>query len=544
MKNLKRLLKKYDVELIIFFLALAFSTWLMFSTFSYQNGEMQIASKAWSDFASHIPLIRSFSFGDNFPPEYPLFSGPPIRYHFLFYALVGLLEKGGLRIDFALNILSILGFSLLILMIYLFSKEIFKSKAVGILSIIFFLFNGSLGFIKFFSAFPLSKNSLFEIISNNKFISFGPYDGSIISAFWNLNIYTNQRHLALSYGLSLLLIYLFLKYKEDEKKENIKKSVFIGIVLGFSFILNMSVFLMTVVILFSMFLFFGKKRIYIFTALIIGGLITLPQYLYIQSGGNSSFQIFLYFGYLVSRGSNFFEFINYWFQNLGLHFFLIPLGFFIASKNNKKILISFFSLFLIGNLFQFSPEIAANHKFFNYFIIIGSMFSAYALYFLWKKIVFRPLVLILFFLLIFSGIIDFFPIKNDTKIALSDYPVNKDIVWIMQNTKPNSVFLNTQYLYDNASLAGRKIFLGWPYFAWSQGYDTNSRDELRKTMLNTKDLNYFCKNVRQNNLSYAELSPTEDITVNKDFFEKKFISVYKNSQTDVSIYSLSVGCKK
>ena len=544
MKNLKRLLKKYDVELIIFFLALAFSTWLMFSTFSYQNGEMQIASKAWSDFASHIPLIRSFSFGDNFPPEYPLFSGLPIRYHFLFYALVGLLEKVGLRIDFALNILSILGFSLLILMIYLFSKEIFKSKAVGILSIIFFLFNGSLGFIKFFSAFPLSKNSLFEIISNNKFISFGPYDGSIISAFWNLNIYTNQRHLALSYGLSLLLIYLFLKFKEDEKKENIKKSVFIGIVLGFSFILNMSVFLMTVVILFSMFLFFGKKRIYIFTALIIGGLITLPQYLYIQSGGNSSFQIFLYFGYLVSRGSNFFEFINYWFQNLGLHFFLIPLGFFIAPKNNKKILISFFSLFLIGNLFQFSPEIAANHKFFNYFIIIGSMFSAYALYFLWKKIVFRPLVLILFFLLIFSGIIDFFPIKNDTKIALSDYPVNKDIVWIMQNTKPNSVFLNTNYLYDNASLAGRKIFLGWPYFAWSQGYDTLTRDNIRKSLLNTNGLSFFCDNALKYKLDYIENTlSSDDIVVNKDFFDKNFINSYKNQTLTYYIYDINKSCK-
>jgi hypothetical protein len=67
----------------------------MFSTFSYKDGNMLIASKAWSDFASHIPLIRSFSFGNNFPPQYPLFSGPPIKYHFLFYAFVGLLEKLG-----------------------------------------------------------------------------------------------------------------------------------------------------------------------------------------------------------------------------------------------------------------------------------------------------------------------------------------------------------------------------------------------------------------------------------------------------------------
>ena len=82
----------------------------MFSTFSYEKGVMEISSKAWSDFANHIPLIRSFSLGNNFPPQYPLFAGPPIRYHFLFYAFAGFLEKTGIRIDYALNIPSILGF--------------------------------------------------------------------------------------------------------------------------------------------------------------------------------------------------------------------------------------------------------------------------------------------------------------------------------------------------------------------------------------------------------------------------------------------------
>jgi hypothetical protein len=68
-----------------------------------------------------------------------------------------------------------------------------------------------------------------------------------------------------------------------------------------------------------------------------------------------------------------------------IKFNFIPLGFIIAAKNEKKILLSFLSLFIIGNLFQFSPEIAANHKFFNFFIIAGGMFSAYFLHFLWKK---------------------------------------------------------------------------------------------------------------------------------------------------------------
>jgi hypothetical protein len=398
MENYKKFFKEYRLEIIILFFSLIFSAWLMFSTFSYKDGSMLIASKAWSDFASHIPLIRSFSLGNNFPPEYPLFAGPAIKYHFLFYLIAGVLEKSGIRIDYALNIPSVLGFSFLMYMIYFFSKDIFKSRAVGLLSILFFLFNGSLEFIKFFTQHSSSNNILSDILQNNKFVSFGPYDGGIISAFWNLNIYTNQRHLALSYALSLLLIYLLLRFKDNHKKENIKKSLFVGVILGSSFMLNMAVFLMTVIVFSCLFLFFSKNRVYVFIVLIVGGLIAFPQYLYVQSGGNPSSQISLYFGYLAGNKSNFFGFVNYWFQNLGLHLMLIPLGFLLATKKIKKIFIGFFALFVVGNLFKFSPEIAANHKFFNYFMLIGVMYSSYSIVYLWsKKNYFKPFVTMIVF---------------------------------------------------------------------------------------------------------------------------------------------------
>jgi hypothetical protein len=334
-----------------------------------------------------------------------------------------------------------------------------------------------------------------------------------------------------------------LKFKEKDKKDNLKKSVVVGIILGLSFFLNMAVFVITISIFACMFLLFSNKRIYILISILLSGIIALPQYLYVLSGG-SSFKILLNPGYLVIN-LNFFSFLNYWWQNLGLNLIFIPLGFIIAAKNEKKILSSFLSIFIIGNLFQFSPEIAANHKFFNLFVIVGAMFSAYFLNFLWKKSNhLKPFVITFVFLMIFSGIIDFFPIYNDYKITLPDYSVNKDISWIIKNTKPNSIFLNTQYLYDNASLAGRKIFLGWPYFAWSQGYDTLTRDNLRKYLLNTTNMDYFCNNVRLHSLSYAELNlSSKDSIVNQTFFERNFLLVYKNTQTNNFIYSLAT-CKR
>lgn len=520
--------KKYHLELIISTLAFILAWWLMFSTFSYNNNSIGISTKAWSDFASHVPLIRSFSLGNNFPPQYPLFAGPPIKYHFLFYAGVGLLEKIGLRIDYALNIPSILGFVFLIIMIYLFAKQIFKSKVVGILSIFLFLFNGSLSFLNYFLKHPLSVNSPLQIFSNTTFPSFGPYDQSIVSAFWNFNIYTNQRHLALSYALSLLIIYLFLRFKDENRILNFKKSFFIGVIFGLSFMLNIAVFLMTLILLICLTIFLSKKRIYILTSIIIASLIALPQYLYIQSGVSTS-NISINVGYLVNN-LNLINFINYWFQNLGFHLILIPLGLFVANKLSRKIFISFLTLFIIGNLVQFSPEIAANHKFFNYFMIVGVMFSSYFLIYLWnKKRYLKPAVIILIFLLTFSGIIDFFPIYNDTKIYIADYQKNPKVNWILKNTKPASVFLNSQYLYDAASLAGRKVFFGWPYFAWSQGYDTHSRGNSRDVIFATKSKIDACNLLKENNINYIELNfinPGNDVPNISNIYKREFSPSY------------------
>lgn len=535
-----------NIELLLGFIFIIFSIWLMSSSFSYANGSMQISTKAWSDFASTIPVIRSFSFGSNFPPEYPLFPGEPIRYHFIFYLLVGILEKIGIRIDIALNFLSVLGFSGLLILIYFFAKKIFKSRVVGVISVIFFLFNGSLSFIDFLKAHPISTRILSDIISNKIFPSFGPYDGKIVSAFWNLNIYTNQRHLAPAFLLSLLIIYILLVPVLSKKKLNLKISAGLGIILGFFFFFHLAAFLMTIAVVLILGILFKELRIAAFIILLLGALISIPQYLFLQSS-SSAFKPILSIGYLAQANLTLKSFIEYWILNLGLHSIFIPLGVILAPKNLKKIFLAFFLLFIVGNTIQFSPEIAGNHKFFNYFMIIGVMFSAFALVKIWNtKNYLRPVVIIVFLFLILSGVIDFFPVYNDSKIALADYPISKDIKWIKENTPRDSVFLNTQYLYNPASIAGRKIFLGWPYFPWSAGYDTNKRGKLLKRMLGETEFKSACKLLVENNINYVEIiiqnPPDPNIPHISDLYSETFVKVYENTSENYSIYKVKSSC--
>ncbi|MCX6726161.1 MAG: hypothetical protein NT052_02530 [Candidatus Shapirobacteria bacterium] len=546
MKKSKRFCQKFWPEFLFATIALIFSSWLMWHTFNYKDHIIYIAAKAWSDFAAHIPLIRSFSWGQNWPPQYPLFPGLFIHYHFLFYALVGLLEKFGLNISWALNLPSSLTFFGLIMAIWFLAKLLFKSRLVAFFSVILFLFNSSLSFLEFFKSHPISLKTPIEIFQNKTFPSFGPYDGKIVSAFWNLNIYTNQRHLALAFGLTLLILILILKPLSQNRKITYRRTVLLGLLIGLMPFLHSAVFIMALIIFGSLFLLLKNQRKVLLIMVLIAALVGLSQ-IFLTQGVTATSNFRFNPGYLIANHLTLVNFISYWFLNLGLSFFLIPLGFIKADSLAKKVFLAFLPLFFIGNLFQFSPEIAANHKFFNLFLIIGNLFTAYAIFLIWqKKIWGKILVLVLILFLTLSGIIDFFPIKNDFLYAINDAPKNPDIEWIKENTPPKSVFLNSSYLYNSASLAGRKIFLGWPYFAWSAGYDTQTREDLRENLLSAvnNDKIQLCLSLKQNNLNFVSLNQNDvdNFLPNLSFWQNNFLKVYNNPQTGFVIYDVQKSC--
>ena len=72
-KDLKLLKPKFGKKEVIFFCLLLFSFWFFAKSFGYNSssGQFLIASNLYQDFGAHIPFIRSFSLGSNFPAEVP-----------------------------------------------------------------------------------------------------------------------------------------------------------------------------------------------------------------------------------------------------------------------------------------------------------------------------------------------------------------------------------------------------------------------------------------------------------------------------------------
>ena len=238
-------------------------------------------------------------------------------------------------------------------------------------------------------------------------------------------------------------------------------------------------------------------------------------------------------------------------MNFGFTLILAPIGFVIAKKPQKKIALPFLALFVAGNIFQFSPEVAANHKFFNLFIIGANLFTAYFLFRLWKlkslnKVVKTLLLLPLLLLLTLTGLIDFFPIVNDSLLVLKDHRNNPTISFILNNTPKDSVFLNSSYLYHPASLAGRKIFMGWPYFSWSAGYDTDKRGKELDRIYTSNEKEKVCYLLKKNNIDYFTIQDTSrdrDFTkINVVFFNNNFTPIYKDLAGAISIFEVKTNC--
>lgn len=533
------------IELIFFIFLFVFSWLLMWKTFRInERGNLEIATKVWSDFAATIPLIRSFSFGQNWPPQYPLFAGPPIRYHFVFFAVVGLLEKAGVPLDWALNSLSALSFFFLLLAIYFLTKAIFKSRFVSVVTCFLFLFNGSFAFVDFFKKYPLSIHTLTNIFHHDSFLAFGPYYGNkTISAFWPLNIYTNQRHLALAYAFFLTLVLVIYQVSKNNDKLSLNKTLVWGMIIGLFPFIHLSVFAMMEGTLFIFLVIYPQLRKNILAIIGVSLIIALPQLMY--SGIGNSQGILFHPGYLIEN-LNFFSFIKYWFLNLGLVTLLAPIGFLLAKRQQRKIILPFLALFVLGNLFQFSPEIAANHKFFNLFVIGANMFAAYSIYNLWRHSLLGKTVAIFYLILMtLSGIIDIFPIKNDGYIEIKDGKNNEVEQFIINNTPKDSVFLNASYMYNPASLAGRKIFLGWPYFVWGIGYDSNKRYKIMESIFQNDNKDEVCKLSIINNIDYITLEYTNDPNlphINLDFFLANFDLTYNNKQQNFYIIDVKKNC--
>ncbi len=146
-----------------------------------------------------------------------------------------------------------------------------------------------------------------------------------------------------------------------------------------------------------------------------------------------------------------------------------------------------------------------------------------------------------------TGVSEWATYVNLNRVPLTlnaDSPVTK---WVMENTDPDDVFLTPMWSMNRFILAGRPMYYGWPYYAWSAGHDTYTRDTIYLWLITGcgGDIDEFTRYCKERNIRYLIVDPdfeTTDfgngITFNKTFFEDNLTKVAYFAEEDTTIYKI------
>lgn len=559
---------------IIFTIISVFATILMVSSFYVSGDNLNVGVSVMSDFSPHIGMIRSFSKGSNFPTTYSHFAGEDIKYHFMFQFFVGMLEYLGLRIDIAFNLPSIICFICVCMLLYSLAVKLFSKRGVGYIAIVLFLFRSGSALFSYLGKYGGKiQDVLTYLKENNNFLGETIHEDW---GLWNLNVYINQRHLALGLCLIIIAVMIMLQYTFDsfnrlmtvQREEDsfgvaagrfIRNSfgtkqgyfsgspmipVFVGIMLGAGAFFNGACVIAALLVLFMLALISDGRFSYLLMAVITVGLSYLQSSFFI----NGSALSLRYEPGFLAEVPSFFGICSYLKTLLGILPFVIIAVFLLVNGYYKWIMIAFIAPLIFAVTFRMTVDTAVNHKYIMISCMLVNVFVAALIYKVYKKkgIASKVVATMLLAALTLTGIYDLYTIakRNDPNrggmLALNmESNVTK---WIIDNSDAQDIFLSDWYSLNEVVLGGGMLYYGWPYYAWSAGYDTYYREEQAKQMFGAYDSATLDELVRKNNIRFIIVDyavRTNDLyEVNERVIAETYDVVYREGEGDwiFSIY--------
>ena len=552
--------KQFQVEAIFFVILAVFISWIMFYVFYIKDGVLYSGYTVYGDYAPHTAMIRSFSLGNNFPTQYPHFGGQDVKYHFMFQFLVGNLEFLGLRLDLAYNLVSILSLLAFLIMLYNLALRITRSLAASVCTILFFFFRSALTFFQFVIE-HLEAGDLAETFKTNmSFIGYTPNENW---GLWNFNVYLNQRHLAFGLLIVALVLWMFLDWVEAGcahrekgwhwlagrvfsrdvwKSRNLENALFAGMLLGITSFWNGAAVIGGLLILFGFAAFSDGKLDYLVTAMAAVIFAELQAKLFIW--GNVVETSF-YWGFLAENKS--LPGVLWYLLQMSGIFFLgaLVLLYFLRDRRQRVILISFLFPLIFAFCMSLTPDIAVNHKYIMISYAFVAMFWGWAVVKLFDRGIWQKAAAVLLAVcLTITGIYDFVIIVRDNgpgrRVTVN---MNSALTeWLADNLTSKDLILTPEYSINEVTMAGVMMYMGWPYYAWSAGYDTYGRAEIAKTIYSSTDENTVKSLVKQEKITYILFEDGmkfEETECREDVIAKAFHLVYQSEDGRIRIYETS-----
>ena len=511
-------------RILLFAILLLFTAFIMFYTFHVQGRTLFSGLTVFGDYAPHTAMIRSFSRENNYPTQYPHFGNEDVRYHFMFQFLVGNLEYLGLRIDLAYNLVSILSLAFFVVMLCALTEKLGGRLKGAVFTAVFFFFRSGVTFFRFAFEHARAGDLLETLKTNTVFIGYTPNENW---GLWCLNVYLNQRHLAFGLLIGSIVIWTCLEWLEKSTEiraavegrppvpeitrlfftkeawmcRNPEKAMFLGILLGMTTFWNGAAVIGVLLILAGFGLFSENKLDYFLLACAAVFASVMQSRIFIW--GSSISPVFQ-FGF-ISEDKSLLGVLWYLIQISGFFFVGLVLIMPACRKLERKLIVSFLIPVIFAFCFSLTPDINVNHK----YIMIAYAFLTVIWGILLSRLFSRSwtgrlMAAVLSVCLTLTGLYDFVVILKDNGPG-HEVGVNLDselTAWLNENLDSDDLLLTPHYSMNDVTMSGVMLYCGWPYYAWSAGYDTYYRSQQQQLMYSTDQVNTLKELVRQEGITY------------------------------------------
>lgn len=208
----------------------------------------------------------------------------------------------------------------------------------------------------------------------------------------------------------------------------------------------------------------------------------------------------------------------------------------------RWVALAFSTPFIVATTLKLTPDINVNHK----YIVIGSILLdilvAYFLFNLFKSRFAVSIITscLLFLALTITGFVDIKTLFNLDKNYVTVNANNQILTWVSKNTRTDELFLTDNYSLHPILLAGRKVFSGWTYYTWSAGYDTDTRELIKKRIYSCNDASTLKSLVESNNIDYIVVDDgnrtSQDYVINEAIIKETYPAVFSSDEGNLVIY--------
>jgi hypothetical protein len=531
--------------LVLYAAAIALGTWLVADKSFFETSEGLFIGNVnnLGDLPYHLGITTSFAFGDNFPPQNPVYAGSGFSYHYIADFTASVLVAAGASLVEAMLIMNVvLGLALLML-VHRWTRELTGSRAAARVAPLLLAFSGGLGWFRLFEEARAGEGGLVAAFaeSDTRYTIDPPGLIQFGNAVTTLLI--PQRGLLLGMGLAVIVFMILWRQLQpgpverswsgwrDRARDASRQPAMIlgGVLTGLMPIVHMHTFAVVLGTAFFLGLLFREWRYgrwHAWAAYVVATLaVAAPVFAWTARGSQADFSAF--FGLALGWHPEAGDPLTFWLINTGV-FIPLVVGAYLW-RGDRPLLprslllysLPFMLWFLIPNVMRLAPWWWDNIKVFVYWWLGAVPIVALVLVRLWDmRLAGRVAAVALAVVLTAAGTLDIGRATAGRTYQEFDPDGIAFAEMIRDRTPPGATILTAPSWNTPVFLTGRPVFMGYTGYLFANGLPYGEREvHIRAIYAGEPAAEEL---LRDNGISYIVVGPQEhrELEPNVEFLSR------------------------